>query len=49
MNFDTLPMVHSEVTYLAKMAEKPHTYAYDLPPGQPRTNMRSGGARSDLS
>jgi hypothetical protein len=39
MNFDTLPMVHGEVTYLAKMAEKPHTYAYDLPPGQPRTNM----------
>ena len=39
MNFDTLPMVHGEVTYLAKMTEKPHTYAYDLPPGLPRTNM----------
>jgi hypothetical protein len=39
MNFDTLPHVTGEVTYLAKMAEKPHTYAYDLPPGQPRTNM----------
>ena len=39
MNFDTLPHVTGEITYLAKMAEKPHTYAYDLPPGMPRTNM----------
>ncbi len=39
MNFDTLPHVTGELTYLAKMDEKPHTYAYDLPPGQPRTNM----------
>jgi hypothetical protein len=39
MNFETLPHVDGEVTYLAKMAGKPHTYAYDLPPGQPRTNM----------
>jgi hypothetical protein len=39
MNFDTLPHVTGELTYLAKMSEKPHTYAYDLPPGQPRTNM----------
>jgi hypothetical protein len=39
MDFETLPQIHGEVTYLAKMAEKPHTYAYDLPPGQPRTNM----------
>lgn len=39
MNLDTLPFIHGEVTYLAKMTEKPHTYAYDLPPGQPRTNM----------
>ena len=35
----SLPHVDGEVVYLAKMAEKPHTYAYDLPPGQPRTNM----------
>jgi hypothetical protein len=39
MNLGTLPQVHAEVAYLAKMAEKPHSYAYDLPPGQPRTNM----------
>jgi hypothetical protein len=39
MNFDTLPHVTGELTYLAKMDEKPHTYAYDLPPDQPRTNM----------
>jgi hypothetical protein len=25
MNFDTLPHVTGELTYLAKMAEKPHT------------------------
>ena len=40
MDIEALPHVTGEVTYLAKMAEKPHTYAYDLPPGQPRTNMR---------
>ena len=40
MEIEALPHVTGEVTYLAKMAEKPHTYAYDLPPGQPRTNMR---------
>jgi len=39
MNLEQLPHVSGEVTYLARMAEKPHTYAYDLPPGQPRTNM----------
>jgi hypothetical protein len=39
MNFDTLPQVTGEITYLARMTEKPHTYAYNLPPGQPRTNM----------
>src|ERR1700727_3286387 len=40
MDIEALPHVTGEVAYLAKMAEKPHTYAYDLPPGQPRTNMR---------
>ena len=35
MDFETLPKVNGEVTYLARMTEKPHTYAYDLPPGQP--------------
>ena len=39
MNLEQLPHVSGEVTYLARMAEKPHTYAYDLPPGQPRANM----------
>src|SRR5579862_1377529 len=39
MNYETLPRIHGEVTYLARMAERAHTYAYDLPPGQPRTNM----------
>jgi hypothetical protein len=39
MDFETLPKVDGKLTYLARMAEKPHTYAYDLPPGQPRTNM----------
>jgi hypothetical protein len=39
MDFDTLPHVTGELTYLAKMDEKPHTYAYALPPGQPTTNM----------
>jgi hypothetical protein len=38
-DFETLPKVNGELTYLARMAEKPHTYAYDLPAGQPRTNM----------
>src|ERR1700743_2232909 len=39
MDFDTLPHVTGELTYLARMDEKPHTYAYALPPGTPTTNM----------
>ncbi len=35
-----LPSVTGDVVYIAKSAEKPHTYAYDLPPGQPRSNIR---------
>jgi hypothetical protein len=31
MNPDTLTHIHGEVTYLAKMAEKPDTSASDLP------------------
>src|ERR1051326_6441989 len=40
MNIEELPHVTGEITYLARMAERAHTYAYDLPPDQPRTNMR---------
>ena len=41
MDFDALPHVMGEITYLARMAEKPHTYAFEPPPaGQKRTNMR---------
>ncbi len=41
MPFDahSLPSVTGEVIYIARMAEKPHTYAYDLPPGQKRSNI----------
>jgi len=34
-----LPSVTAEVVYIAKTADKPHTYAHDLPPGQPRSNI----------
>ena len=40
VNVEKLPHVMAEVTYLARMDEKPHTLAYDAPPGVPRTNMR---------
>ena len=40
MNLDTLPHVPGEVTYLARMAEKPFTLAFEPPPeGRLRTNM----------
>jgi hypothetical protein len=39
MDFETLPKVHGEITYLARMAEKPRVYTYDPGPGIPRTNM----------
>lgn len=35
----SLPAVTGEVVYLARMAEKPHTYTYELPPDQPRSNI----------
>lgn len=35
----TLPSVRGDVVYIARMAEKPHTYTYELPPGQPRSNI----------
>jgi hypothetical protein len=43
--FDRLPTVQGEVVYLAKMAERPHTYAYDPPDGRPRSNIVEERAR----
>lgn len=40
LDAQNLPSVTGDVVYIAKMAEKPHTYAYDLPPGQPRSNIQ---------
>jgi hypothetical protein len=37
----TLCSVEADFYYLAPMAEPPHTYAYDPPPGVPRTNAIS--------
>jgi hypothetical protein len=34
-----LPSVTGDVVYIAKSAEKPHTYTYEPPPGQPRSNI----------
>jgi hypothetical protein len=45
MHIEDLPHVTGEVTYLARMPERAHTYAYDPPPGQPRTNMRPDNHR----
>lgn len=36
---DRLPQVEGAVVYLARMAEKPHTYTFDPPPGVPRSNI----------
>ena len=36
---DHLPQVNGMVVYLAKMAEKPHTYTYEPPDGVPRSNI----------
>ncbi len=35
----SLPQVAGEVVYLAKTADKPHTYTYDPPDGVARTNI----------
>jgi hypothetical protein len=37
----SLPKVVGEVVYLAKTAEKPHSYTYDPPDGTPKTNIVS--------
>lgn len=34
----TVPSLEADFYYLAQMAEPPHTYTYDPPPGVPRTN-----------
>ena len=36
--FERLPHVDAPLTYLAPMAERPHNYTYDPPPGVPRSN-----------
>jgi hypothetical protein len=35
----SLPQVTGEIVYLARTAEKPHTYTYDPPGGVPKTNI----------
>jgi hypothetical protein len=37
--FTQLPQVEGAAVYLAKTAEKPHTYTYDPPDGTPKTNL----------
>ena len=37
----SLPQVTGEIVYLAKTAEKPHTYTYDPPDDVPKTNIVS--------
>ena len=34
-----LPHVPGTLTYFARMAERPHTYTFDPPPGVPRSNI----------
>ena len=34
---ESLPFVTAELNYLAPTAGKPRTYAYDPPPGEPKT------------
>lgn len=36
---DHLPKVDGEIVYFARMSEKPHTLAYEPPPGVPRSNI----------
>ncbi|HEY1934605.1 MAG TPA: CmcJ/NvfI family oxidoreductase [Acetobacteraceae bacterium] len=35
----SLPHVNAPLNYLAPMAERPHNYTYDPPPGVPRSNI----------
>lgn len=36
---ESLPFVKAELNYLAPGTEKPRTYAYDPPPGEPKSNI----------
>ena len=38
-NFETLPYVEGELNYLAPMTERPRYYAYEVAPGEHRSNM----------
>jgi hypothetical protein len=39
-DFDTLPYVEAELNYLAPMSERPRYYAYEVEPGEVRSNMK---------
>ena len=36
---ESLPFVKAELNYLASGIERPRTYAYDPPPGEPKSNI----------
>jgi hypothetical protein len=36
-NIESLPFVHAELNYLAPLSGKPRTYAFDPPPGEPKS------------
>ena len=36
-NIESLPFVHAELNYLAPISGKPRTYAFDPPPGEPKS------------
>ena len=36
---ESLPFVTAELNYLAPIAGKPRTYAFDPPPGEPKTTV----------
>ncbi|MGO4714180.1 CmcJ/NvfI family oxidoreductase [Bradyrhizobium sp. 2TAF24] len=38
---ESVPFVTAELNYIAPMAAKPRTYAYDPPPGEPKSNIVS--------
>src|ERR1700748_1202028 len=38
-NIESLPFVTAELNYLAPIAGKPRTYAFDPPPGEPKTTV----------
>jgi len=38
-NINALPYVEAELNYLAPMTERPRYYAYEIEPGEPRSNL----------